>query len=290
MNTEKSCLQLIFLGVVILFLLTIFFTFIGIYLLPNMTDTIQDKSYISTIAKNFVQIIFFITTGIVALLSYYQAKKGLLNPIKTEIFKSQFDLIKEFPKIFGVINSKKDLDIAYSIEYMKKANLFKLFFDYELIENPKNNSDIYNNYYRENFFITNRRLLENQLIFPMPNSEQRERMEWKDYSPTEVLLPNGINHIQEELKKLIMSPLFPVELRNRINNLYNCGEEIILRIGQSMETSKDEVKVIMDNNSTGLYPGTYVNLIKVETENLYQNYQECINYISDYLKIDELIT
>ncbi|MFQ2043355.1 hypothetical protein [Aeromonas sp. s11] len=51
-----------------------------------------------TIAKDIVNIMFFVAMAFLALLSYLQARKTIFQPIKTEIFKYQ---LKAFEEVIG---------------------------------------------------------------------------------------------------------------------------------------------------------------------------------------------
>lgn len=85
---------------------------------------------------------------ILAILSYIQAKKGLFNPLRAEIFKSQFEKMKEFLEIYGVINSQEDLENSYSLDNLKIANIYNLFFEYEILSTGSIDKSYKENYLR----------------------------------------------------------------------------------------------------------------------------------------------
>ncbi|WP_414831737.1 hypothetical protein [Afifella sp. YEN Y35] len=66
------------------------------------------------IVKDFVQIIFWCVAGVLAVLSYRQARKSIFQPAKNEVFKIQ---IKEIQDIM------KKLDWKSSIEDWEKSGL-----------------------------------------------------------------------------------------------------------------------------------------------------------------------
>src|SRR5438128_11734785 len=54
---------------------------------------------ISTV-KDVLNAAFFLVVGIITILTYRQAKKTILQPLKTEIFKQQIQLFTDLLKLF----------------------------------------------------------------------------------------------------------------------------------------------------------------------------------------------
>ena len=60
------------------------------------TDIVSSALELSIpVAKDIVNILFFVTIGILGILSYLQARKTLFTPIKTETFKLQLKTFEE---------------------------------------------------------------------------------------------------------------------------------------------------------------------------------------------------
>lgn len=55
--------------------------------------------------KDFTQIVFWLTIGLIAILTYNRAKKNLLQPIKTEVFKLQTKRLHELLQAIAWENS-----------------------------------------------------------------------------------------------------------------------------------------------------------------------------------------
>jgi len=79
--------------------------------------------------RDIFQIVFFITISTITVLTYLKAKRTLLQPIKTEIFKEQ---IKIFADILNFFRGKKEWDLMNEM-YLQKlinVNLISLMDDY----------------------------------------------------------------------------------------------------------------------------------------------------------------
>jgi uncharacterized protein YbcI len=81
------------------------------------------------IARDVVQIGFFIVVAAVTVLTYSKAKRTLLQPIRTEVFKEQ---IKVFAEILSYFTGKNEVDLATdaAIDELWRANAFSLLDDY----------------------------------------------------------------------------------------------------------------------------------------------------------------
>jgi hypothetical protein len=55
--------------------------------------------------KDITQIVFWLTIGLIAILTYNRAKKNLLQPIKTEVFKLQTKRLHELLQSIAWENS-----------------------------------------------------------------------------------------------------------------------------------------------------------------------------------------
>ncbi len=72
--------------------------------------------------KTIINIIFWITTVFLAFKTYYNAKKTLFNPIRSEMVKYQMKVITEFIDDY----TSKGFNLNSSLDY---SNLIKLNFD-----------------------------------------------------------------------------------------------------------------------------------------------------------------
>jgi hypothetical protein len=86
------------------------------------------KNNIPTI-KEIFQIIFFVVISIVTIITYKKAKRTLLQPIRTEVFKEQ---IKSFSELLNFFAGKGEHELRQEIAFDKlfDANCCELFDNY----------------------------------------------------------------------------------------------------------------------------------------------------------------
>ena len=93
--------------------------------------------------RDIFQVFFFIVIGVVRILTYIKAKKSLLQPIKTEVFKEQ---IKVFANILEQISGKSEISLRNDFDFDKVftvnvASMYdhyaSLFFDIQFDESKR---------------------------------------------------------------------------------------------------------------------------------------------------------
>ena len=87
--------------------------------------TIETLDYI----VRTIEALFYVLTGTVALLTYLGARKTILQPIKTEVFRNQVEVFTSIMKLF---NGKSEYEIrqAFGFKEMLRANILSLLDDY----------------------------------------------------------------------------------------------------------------------------------------------------------------
>lgn len=90
--------------------------------------TITSTNALETI-KTVVQISFWLTIAAVAILTYRQARKTVLQPIRTEVFKAQ---IAEMSKALALLVGKDEHDLRkdFSFDKALHVNTCSLFDSY----------------------------------------------------------------------------------------------------------------------------------------------------------------
>lgn len=89
--------------------------------------------------KDYVNIAFWIVTGILAICTYLNAKKTLFNPVRSEMVKYQMKLITDFIDK----HTAKNYDFDTTIDY---SNILKLTIDAEYIFHIYGNETIFDNH------------------------------------------------------------------------------------------------------------------------------------------------
>lgn len=65
---------------------------------------------------NTIEALFYILTGVIALLTYLSARKTILQPVKTEVFKRQVEV---FSSIMELFNGKAKLKSGERLALIK---------------------------------------------------------------------------------------------------------------------------------------------------------------------------
>ncbi|OIS63054.1 hypothetical protein A4A36_20925 [Bacillus subtilis] len=76
--------------------------------------------------KNIFNTLFFITTGTVAILTFRQARKTVLQPLRTEVFKEQIKIMGEILELF---NGKSQIDLRNDLDFRRifEGNCLRMF-------------------------------------------------------------------------------------------------------------------------------------------------------------------
>jgi len=287
--TEKGCLQIILIsliGFVICILIIIGTTLI---LLPNLD--LSDKNSIIEICKNFTQTIFFITTATVALLSYFQAKKGLFNPLRTEIFKAQLEQIKSFEPLFETINSKSDIEEHYGLENILAGNTVKLIKEY--FDNSNRILSIDEHTFIQAFKLTRNRRVSNKFSM-LEYYEPQPSKPWLEEEVHNVHITDNFENIQIKLKELSSSSLVTSELKKVFLDLYQEGENLISVISKELHKTKPLIKDYIENLDQGdqgdqIDQSIITSKINLGEIGLYCKYKKASTEIEDYLQINNLL-
>lgn len=256
--------------------------------------------------KDVFQIMFFSIVACVTILSYMQARKTLFTPIKTETFKMQ---IKSFEDILAFFQSKTETDFThqFDFDFMVAANFRLMFTDYiktffknEIKINEEPIKDLYakfagatitQSYMEKNFHLPE--------YFEKTQKKEKEEItnpalilqSWRDYEYGQVHFSKTFIDETEKLNKLIASPLLTTELKNKLKSFKEKvqGNHILIgvtltELAQELPTKFPTAKSIENLEMTGVW-----NKFNSKKEDLEPNAKEILDYIRQYLRIENLI-
>lgn len=198
-----------------------------------------------TATRDGSQILFFFIVSTVTILTYIKAKRTLLQPIKTEIFKEQ---IKIFAEILGHFSGKGEIKLReeWGIPDLEQANTMlmfdeyaSLFFDIKMDRDKRlyNTKDcpiaiVSQEAMEKHFTLAEGHTVEDREA-PRPNPDPRTRAAiWSGHFHGVISIPRKYVEKEEELKRLADSPLVPAELGKLLDGF--------------METVRANAKVIGD--------------------------------------------
>lgn len=233
---------------------------------------------ISEILKNIVNIAFFMVTGVLAYLTYRQAKKSFFSPMKNEIFKKQVDKLEEFKESYGRVTSENDLFTAYRFEEIFIYNWMKIFVKHN---NPKDDpNELLEGFRRIMFIELSSPTTTESRIFPRYYNE-------KEGEVLNLQLSLSYKQISNSIEDVITSNFIPSLIQQKVILLQDAGENILLEITKYLENDIPNMQSITSNNIEGAM-NSFKNFNPSKTI-LYEKYNDCLSTIRNYLNTDKIM-
>jgi hypothetical protein len=198
------------------------------------------------IVRDIFQILFFTVVGIIAVLTYSKAKRTLLQPIRTEVFKEQLKLFSDILRLFsgkGEYELRKD----FAFQKVLFVNISALYDDYEAlffnteIEEDKRPYNIYecpmNHIVQKN--IDSVELANDHFL---NKSDPRTKTAiWSKYRYGLIRIPKEFLAKEEELRRIMDSPLLPQKVANLLNDYLNLAHANVNHIAELLSECAQEM-------------------------------------------------
>jgi hypothetical protein len=180
-------------------------------LLPD--DAIRHWTWLKAI-PNVAQVLFYITLGVVTVLTYRQAKRTILQPLRTEVFKIQ---LEELTKVLSLFLGKDEIALTkqYDLDRIFEANCEMMLdryaavqFDVEVDrdERPYRLSEFpYAQVRAEYLEVVDDYISQDEA----PRSEKPEGETWDTYQHGTVVYSKEFVDARKELEGLLESPVLP---------------------------------------------------------------------------------
>jgi hypothetical protein len=173
-----------------------------------------------------VQIAFFLSTGIVALLSYITARKTIFQPLRVEIFKKQLEDLSLVLKIF-VGKGTYDLFEDFAFYDLIDANIAKMYDAYASFAFDSRRPEEQLEYRHE--------LCPSSMVLPeglvaltgyrvegvLAKPIKSEEWNYRNY---EISLPRKFSENQSELQAVLDSPLLPRSIAAKLEDYLDVVE------------------------------------------------------------------
>lgn len=179
------------------------------------------KDWVPMIRDCF-QILFFAVVATITILTYLAARKTVLQPIRTEIFKEQLKLFSELLTMFtgrGEFELRED----FGFDKALRANATRLldvyathFFDMKFDENKRP----YSRHQCPHTLIPES-CLEDASLYLVPDPSERKKETgtpdtkaamWANFKFDVLSIPKEFTAKEQELERMISSPLIPKQL------------------------------------------------------------------------------
>lgn len=254
--------------------------------------------------KTISNIIFFVTMSVIAVLSYFQARKTLFSPIKTEVFKLQ---IQGFQEVLAFFNkhSSDDFVREFGFDEILNINSLKMQHSYAHLffkDKVKPSEEILERLRSESYgaIVSEEYLQEitpGSELIEKPKSEEGDLdsalklARWNDYKLGGVTFTRQYHTKMEELTKLAASPLLPKELTDLLYDFINIIHGNLLCIGEVITESAREMplKYSTTDSIIKFRPDWIWNRFNRKKKNTNEVTETILRFVKEYLKINELM-
>jgi hypothetical protein len=195
-----------------------------------------------SVANLVLECIFFIIVGVITAKTYARAKRTIFQPIRTEIFKTQLQELSSVLRLF-VGQGEVELRRRFGFHKLLSVNIVllydcyaRLFFDmeFERDERPYNSRDCPISIVSEEF------LKKDDLhIVPKKDASEPEKPDprvraalWQDHKHGEIAIPREHSEMQDELKRILESPILPKGCAELLEDFQRTVEQNTFLVGQ----------------------------------------------------------
>ncbi|KON47889.1 hypothetical protein [Mariprofundus ferrooxydans] len=258
------------------------------------------------IVKVSFQIVFWLIISIVTILTYRRARRTILQPIRTEVFKLQ---LEEMAKVLKIFSGKTEIELRddYSFEKIFYVNACRMYDDYaeiffDIKNDPKGRpynrnecpvSMFSKEYAEENLILMDSHLKDDSSIEQNnePIDLRVRAARWHKYAYGELHIPKEFSDFEKNLNDLLENPLLPLQLVTQIQSYQYLVAENLTMIGKLLEEKAQEMD---DKYPTveKLQQSSYdwIHTLYVERfKTLKPTADQIALYVRSYFKTDELM-
>jgi hypothetical protein len=195
-----------------------------------------------------LQAAFWGTIGTIAVLTYRSAKRSILQPIRTEVFKSQ---IQELSEVLSLLVGRSEMDLRYdcATETALEANAVEMFDTYvkyafgieiETRGRPYSVDKCGASLFSKEYAERNLTLVDEHISSEIgPASEE---MVWADYEHGEIHIPNQHTEYVKQFGKILESPLTPKPVSDSIVEYLRACRNNIALVGEVLTECAREME------------------------------------------------
>jgi hypothetical protein len=265
---------------------------------------IWQSGFDNVIVKDWVQIGFWVIASLLACLTYLNARRGVLQPLRTEVFKAQLEALKNVQSLF-IAKSELELRDAVALGEMVKQNAQNLLSDFAKVHfgqvyprpgmttgdawkplNPDSGKIIQDS----KWFDCNLSLTEDRSAF------------WKTYKIPGLQIPNAHSIGCDVIRQTLEHPLLPTPVQKSleaymsalainvdtlVDVLNRCAAELPQRYA-----TVDSIDQIVDGvDGRSWISNSYYRELSLENGKKYmrQFADDVLRSIRDYLQADDLL-
>lgn len=201
------------------------------------------------VATKLVQIAFWIAAGTVAILTYLRARKTLLQPIRTEIFKIQ---LAEMKTILSLLVGKGEVDLrdefgfdeallANTVRMMDEYAQFKFGVEFDT-DRPYSPSNCPIAIVPGDAFLV--RVSDGALVPSIDVKRESDpdfATEWPERFQKMISVPNKFSEAEQKIEVLLDNPMLPSKLVELLEGYLNAARSNLRLIGDVVYKAAEEM-------------------------------------------------
>lgn len=201
-----------------------------------------------------IQSLFWLTVGTITIFTFVHAKRTILQPMRTEVYKLQIEVMSKVIKLF-VGRNKFDLMNYFAFDHAVRAATELLFDDYARIRfNLTRDEDeaAYRPELCPEVRVSTEAFQLDSERFSLPSHLEDEdspppkQEAWSDYKYYVLPIPVGHSAGVREIRELLSDPLLPSECARLLEKFLNAVDDNL--------TNLKDVLVETVPEMTALYP------------------------------------
>jgi len=244
-------------------------------------------------ARDLVQIAFFVIVATVTVFTYVHARRTLLQPLRTEVFKQQLKLMSDLLD-FLIADYVGEINSTFPVDQLMRVNTAQMFDDYaesQLGFKIDRDARPYSPKTCPARVIPVHLLTEAGPYID-GGAHQSSGPKWTDYKYEAIALPESYVAAQEKLRAFARSPLAPKKL---IQLLRDLDRELHVRTGQVgevlTECAREMPATYPDAATMKMAAASWVmNRFNQRTERLEPTVDKIVEYARGYFKPERLLT
>lgn len=197
----------------------------------------------SVLADSF-QIVFWVVVGTVTVLTFKQARRTVLQPLRTEVFKLQLEQMREILSFFvgreeGKLREDAHVDELYRFNAFKLMDTYgETFFPIKVKKGERLYDDV--KHFRakaELFSLVDEHIRPSSPDGASHHEEERRRRReaWPGDPSGMILIPTGLVEYRDRIRSILEDPLVPSACAELLEEYLYAIEKVISSIGDLLD-------------------------------------------------------
>jgi len=267
--------------------------------------SVDVETWVSVI-NLILQSVFFIVVGIITVITYIHARKTILQPIRTELFKTQ---LQELSAVLRLFVGKGEVALREEFQFPKLLGVnmvllydhyASLFFDVEFDPDtrPYNIRECPEAILTQEFVDKYVRLDDEHVLPKDTSGLETERPDprlraalWQDYKFGHIRIPREYSETHDQLTEILESPVLPkkcVELLESFLETVDRNTHLVAKILTECATELPEKYPTIEALQRSSF-GWIQNKYNDAFEDLKPKADQVVDFVRGYWSVDEIL-